>query len=110
MINKNNSNYNLFLAGLISENEYFDSCTPVELPIENKNEASNDHNDMLMSNLKTLIEHATLMLNMLEPEDQLEEWMEHKISVARAYITDVAHAFKNDKDDAEKFSGGCGNF
>ena len=108
MINKDNPNYKLYLAGLMSENNYYDSCNPVEKSTEKTNEVSNDRNDMLMSNLKTLIEHANLILDMLEPEDQLEEWMEHKISVSRAYITDVAHAFKNDKEDAANFSGGCG--
>ncbi len=104
MINKENSNYKLYLAGIISENTYYDLCTNKEI----KNEASDDGNDMLMRNLKDISDYSNMILDLLTQEDQLEEWMEHKISVCRAYISDVAHAFKHDKDEEKKYSGGCG--
>jgi len=101
MYNKNNPNYKKYLAGMISENEYYDSFEP------KVNEVSDDGNDMLKRNLKDIQEYSSMMLDLLTSEDQLEEWMESKVAVCRAYISDVAHAFKHDKEEASE-EGHCG--
>jgi hypothetical protein len=102
MFDKNNSNYKLYLAGLINEEQYYKSFD------ENINEISNDGNDMLKANLGGIIEHAQMMLDLLTPQDQTEEWMEYKVSVCKIYMQDVAHAFKHDKEEEMKQSSGCG--
>jgi len=109
MFDKNNKNYKFYLAGIISESQYYDLCEdhPIATNDGGKLEASNDGNRMLMNNLKDIKEYADLILSMLEDHDQLDEWMENKISVCRAYMSDVGHAFKNDKDEDEE-EGGCG--
>ena len=172
MFDKNNKNYKFYLAGIISESQYYDLCEGYPMSIDNPgkvagdpkhpkmaarqaitdigmkithadkmgdkeaaenfkkdlrkklevlkynwqvdpyaltflDEASNDGNRMLMNNLKDIKEYADLILSMLEDHDQLDEWMENKISVCRAYMSDVGHAFKNDKDEDEE-EGGCG--
>lgn len=104
MFDKKNKNYKLYLAGIISENQYYDLCEGNPMSLD---EASNDGNRMLMNNLKDIKEYADLILSMLEDHDQLDEWMENKISVCRAYMSDVGHAFKNDKDEDQE-EGGCG--
>lgn len=102
MFDKSNENYGLYLAGLISEEQYYASFD------KTINEVSDDGNDMLKANLEGIIEHAQMMLNLLTPEDQTEEWMEYKVAVCKTYMQDVAHAFKHDKEEMMKQSGGCG--
>lgn len=104
MLNKNSDSYKLYLAGIITENQYYDIMDP-----KPKVEVSDDGNDMLKRNLKDIKEYAELILSIMEDHDQLEEWMENKISVCRANISDVAHAFKYDKEEeAEDAASSCG--
>lgn len=100
MFDKNNENYKLYLAGIISESEYYDLCD--DKPV---NEVSDDGNDMIMSTLSSIIDHAQMLKNSVKPDSQLDEWMESKLAVCRAYLQDVAHAFKYDQ---EKSMGSCG--
>ena len=104
MLNKNSDSYKLYLAGIITESQYYDIVDP-----KPKVEVSDDGNDMLKRNLKDIKEYAELILSMMDEHDQLEEWMENKISVCRSNISDVAHAFKHDKEeDAEDAASSCG--
>lgn len=102
MFDKSNPNYGLYLAGLISEEQYYNSFNKII------NEISDDGNDMLKANLEGIIEHAQMMLDLLTPQDQTEEWMEYKVAVCKTYMQDVAHAFKHDKEEEMKQSSGCG--
>lgn len=106
MFDKKNENYKFYLAGIISESEYYDRCEENK-PIEKVNEVSDDHNQMLIRNLKDIVEHTNMLLDMVDESSNLHEWMESKIAVCKAYISDVAHAFKNDKEEDEE-EGGCG--
>lgn len=100
MLDKNNENYKLYLAGIISENQYYDLCDG------KVNEVSDDGNDMILSNLQSIIDHANMLTDMIEPNSKLEEWMEGKIAICKAYLSDIAHAFKHDKE--KENVGGCG--
>lgn len=100
MFDKQNENYKLYLAGIISENEYYDICDDKQI-----NEVSDDGNDMIMSNLSSILDHAQMLKDRIKPDSELDEWMESKIAVCKAYLSDIAHAFKYDQ---EKGMGSCG--
>lgn len=49
--------------------------------------------EMHLKNLRIIAHYAKSIHDMIENGQDLEEWQQHKISVCRAYISDVKHAF-----------------
>ena len=43
---------------------------------------------------------------MISENDEIESWMEHKVSVAKAAISDVKDAFTYDKEEGDDADGG----
>ena len=56
---------------------------------------------MFHNNLNDIVEYAQKLSSLIHPDSVVEEWMEHKISVARTYMSDVTHAYLNDLKNAK---------
>ena len=46
-----------------------------------------------LKNLRIIAHYAKAIHDMVQNGQDLEEWQQHKISVCRAYLSDVKHAF-----------------
>lgn len=49
--------------------------------------------EMHLKNLRIIAHYVKTIHDMIENGNDLEEWQQHKISVCRAYLSDVRHAF-----------------
>jgi hypothetical protein len=61
--------------------------------------------DMAISQLKSIMRNAENMINMLEPNSNLPEWVQSKITLAEDYITTVNNYMTDvmgDEDDDEE--------
>ena len=61
--------------------------------------------DMAISQLKSIMRNAANMINMLEPNSNLPEWVQSKITLAEDYITTVNNYMTDvmgDEDDDEE--------
>ena len=56
---------------------------------------------MAYRNLHDIYENVEELLHMLDEDEPLEDWMEHKISTARNAISDVFSAIRYDKNHEE---------
>lgn len=72
--------------------------------MKKKNECGNDHSGsyMVRRNLHSIHKYAAMLMEMISENDEIESWMEHKISVAKAAISDVKDAFSYDKEEGEE--------
>lgn len=70
--------------------------------MKNKNE-SHDHSGsyMVRRNLHSIHKFAAMLLEMIDEHDEIESWMEHKISVAKAAISDVKDAYMYDQEEGD---------
>tara|TARA_R110000868_G_scaffold198090_1_gene444383 strand:+ start:120 stop:419 length:300 start_codon:yes stop_codon:yes gene_type:complete len=64
--------------------------------------------DMAISQLKSIMRNAENMINMLEPNSNLPEWVQSKITLAEDYITTVnnymADVMGDDDEDDEEYT------
>lgn len=56
---------------------------------------------MAYRNLHDIYENVEELLHMIDEDETLEDWMEHKISTARNAISDVFSAIRYDKHHEE---------
>ena len=49
--------------------------------------------EMHLKNLRIIAHYAKSLHEMISSGHELEEWQQHKVSVCRAYLSDVRHAF-----------------
>ena len=61
---------------------------------------------MVRRNLHTILKNCEELMQHIDEHDEIESWMEHKISVAKAAISDVKDAFTYDKEEGEDSNGG----
>lgn len=68
------------------------------------NEDDEPKSYMAYRNLHDIYENVEELLHMLDEDETLEDWIEHKISTARNAISDVFSAIRYNKhhDDSEK--------
>jgi len=65
-----------------------------------KNESHDEGGSyMVRRNLHSIHKFASTLLEMIEEHDEIESWMEHKISVAASAMNDVTNAFVYDKEE-----------
>ena len=57
---------------------------------------------MAYRNLHDIYENVEELLQMLDEDETLEDWIEHKISTAKNAISDVFSAIRYDKHHEEK--------
>jgi len=70
--------------------------------MKNKNESHHHSGSyMVRRNLYSIHKFAAMLLEMIDEHDEIESWMEHKISVAKAAISDVKDAFMYDKEEGD---------
>lgn len=76
--------------------------------MKNKNECHDDHSGsyMVRRNLYSIHKFAAMLLEMIDEHDEIESWMEHKISVAKAAMADVKDAFMYDKEEGDMSDDG----
>jgi hypothetical protein len=85
--------------------------------MKNKNECCGDNHDdhhddenhgsyMVRRNLHSINKAVKELLEMVAEDDEIESWMEHKISVAKAAISDVRDALLYDHDEDNGHSHG----
>ena len=67
--------------------------------MKNKNENHHSGSYMVRRNLHSIRKFADMLMQMIDEHDEIESWMEHKISVAKAAISDVKDAFMYDKEE-----------
>lgn len=61
---------------------------------------------MVRRNLYTILKNCEELMQHIDEHDEIESWMEHKVSVAKAAISDVKDAFTYDKDEGEESDDG----
>jgi hypothetical protein len=71
--------------------------------MKNKNENHHGGSYMVAKNLHALLDDVQDLLQMIDENDEVESWMEHKVSVARAAVADVRDALHYDQG-----AEGCG--
>ncbi len=59
------------------------------------------HSYMAYRNLHDIYENVEELLHMIDEDETLEDWMEHKISTARNAISDVFSAIRYEKHHEE---------
>lgn len=59
----------------------------------NEFEADSDGNYMSVQNIQTILNAANFLADMIEDGDEMEDWVEDKISVARSALSDVARYY-----------------
>lgn len=62
---------------------------------------------MAYRNLHDIYENVEELLHMIDEDETLEDWMEHKISTARNAISDVFSAIRYDKHHDEEEKSFC---
>lgn len=80
---KKKSNLNECACGCVSSPD-----SPCTCGCEQENEM-----EMHLKNLRIIAHYAKSIHEIIESGEDLEEWQQHKISVCRAYMSDVKHAF-----------------
>jgi len=67
--------------------------------MKKKNESHHSGSYMVRRNLHSIRKFADMLMQMIDENDEIESWMEHKISVAKAAMSDVKDAFMYDKEE-----------
>lgn len=67
--------------------------------MKKKNENHHSGSYMVRRNLHSIRKFADMLMKMIDEHDEIESWMEHKISVAKAAISDVKDAFMYDQEE-----------
>jgi hypothetical protein len=62
---------------------------------------------MAHRNLHDIYENVEELLHMIDEDETLEDWMEHKISTARNAISDVFSAIRYDKHYHDEEESSC---
>lgn len=67
--------------------------------MKKKNESHHSGSYMVRRNLHSIRKFADMLMQMIDENDEIESWMEHKISVAKAAMSDVKDAFMYDQEE-----------
>lgn len=73
--------------------------------MKKKNENHHSGSYMVRRNLHSIRKFADALMKMIDENDEIESWMEHKVSVAKAAISDVKDAFMYDQEEQDGESG-----
>jgi hypothetical protein len=73
------------------------NCVPKESVTEGKEEQEYDYEgDMAMSDLRSILHNAKTVHDMLEPNTNIPEWCQSKITLAEDYISTVANYMRGE--------------
>ncbi len=73
------------------------NCVPKESVAEGKEEQEYDYEgDMAMSDLRSILHNAKTVHDMLEPNTNIPEWCQSKITLAEDYISTVANYMRGE--------------
>jgi hypothetical protein len=73
------------------------NCVPIK---EAKDKGEYDYEgDMAMSQLKSIITNAKKLHDMMEPDTNLPEWVQSKITLAEDYIVTAANYMEGQSDE-----------
>lgn len=73
--------------------------------MSNKNENHHSGSYMVRRNLHAIVKYASTLMDMIDENDEVESWMEHKISIAKAAVSDVKDAMTYDKEEGDEDHG-----
>lgn len=76
------------------------NCVPKESVAEGKEEQEYDYEgDMAMSDLRSILHNAKTVHDMLEPNTNIPEWCQSKITLAEDYISTVANYMRGEMSE-----------
>ena len=70
--------------------------------MKKKNEDHHHGSYMVRRNLHAIVKHASMLMDMIDENEEVESWMEHKISIAKAAVSDVKDAYMYDKEEGDE--------
>jgi hypothetical protein len=70
--------------------------------MSNKNESHHSGSYMVRRNLHAIVKYASMLMDMIGEHDEVESWMEHKISIAKAAVSDVKDAMMYDQEEGDE--------
>jgi hypothetical protein len=81
--------------GFKEEVENLDEVAPAQV------EAADPDGEMALSQLKNVVDRATALMKMIQPNSKLEPWVQSKITIADDYVTSVHDYIKNTPGSVE---------
>ena len=97
-MSKANPSYKYYMAhakpnskvgGIHEETESLDEVAPAQV------EAMDPDGEMALTQLKNVVNKATALIKMLQPNSKLEPWVQSKITLADDYVTTIHDYIKN---------------
>ena len=75
----------------------FDTFFSQETPHHIKNNGFEPESEMLISQLKNIMENAKCLISMVEDKNQIEDWVQSNITIADDYLDTLNNYFKHSK-------------
>lgn len=108
-MNKRKANMEELLK-LYFEEEEEESSSEEDFPLDHKHEQEHEENYMGYQNIQSILSGAEWLAENVEQGEKLDDWIEDKLSVARASLSDVIRFLKHGHHNAHTKKASIGNF